>query len=441
VREIVKTLSARDKQKITRALALAEKIAPEARREALRSARESVHDDHPGLLMMRALADLLPRLNPQCQDRVIECVLVNSLLHGAGRRRELLTKAGKHVPSVILISPTMRCNLACEGCYAGEYSPTEDLERTLLQRIVDEGKDIGVYLFTLLGGEPFVYEGLLEFAGANPDSYFQVFTNGTMLSRAIVEQIARVGNVAPMLSLEGSRELTDARRGPGIWDRVMEAMDLLAEYGVPFGYSATVTRANWKALISPDFVDLMIAKGARLAWHFLYMPVGRDPDLTLMPTPQEREYFRRAIVELRSTRPFFAVDFWGDAPWVGGCIAGKRYMHITSEGWVEPCIFTHFATDNIREKGVLEAFNSPFFDEIRRRQPFNHNLFRPCMWLDNPHCSQAIMQVSGARPTHEGGDVMLTDLHEDLERYSVEAGRILDEAWDEAVRGGRIRQR
>jgi hypothetical protein len=183
----------------------------------------------------------------------------------------------------------------------------------------------------------------------------------------------------------------------------------------------------------------LVAKGARLGWHFLYVPIGRDPDLGLMPTPQEREDFRLGMVGLRATRPFFPVDFWGDAPWVGGCIAGRRYMHINSEGWVEPCIFTHFATGNIRDMSVLDAFTSPFFNEMRSRQPSNHNLYRPCMWLDNPHCSEAIMQASGAHPTHDGADVMLKQLHTELEAYSLEAGRILDPAWEEAKRGGRVR--
>jgi MoaA/NifB/PqqE/SkfB family radical SAM enzyme len=439
IREMVGTLSSDgDRKKIARALALAERFAPEARRDAIRTARQNLHDDHPALLMMRTLSGALDSLSPRCRERLIEAVVVNNLLRGGAIRRDLLSR-GLHAPSVMLISPTMRCNLACEGCYAAEYDSGRDLEPRLLQRIVDEGNEIGTYLFTMLGGEPFVYEGLLELAAANPGSYFQVFTNGTMLTQTTVERLAGLGNVAPMLSLEGTRDMTDARRGTGVHDAVLRAMDLLGEYGVPFGYSATVTRKNWRTLISAEFVDLLVAKGVRLGWHFLYMPIGRDPDLGLMPTPQEREEFRLGMVELRATRPFFPVDFWGDAPWVGGCIAGRRYMHINSEGWVEPCIFTHFATSNIRDLTVLDAFNSPFFNEIRSRQPFNHNLYRPCMWLDNPHCSEAIMEASGARPTHDGADVMLKELHAELQTYSLEAGRILDPAWEEAKRGGRIR--
>ena len=129
-----------------------------------------------------------------------------------------------------------------KGCYAAEYSPDQDLDRALMQKIVDEGNDMGVYLFTLLGGEPFMWDELLDFARENKDAYFQVFTNGTLLDHDTIDELAKVGNIAPMLSLEGSPELTDQRRGDGVHDQVMEIMDHLGEAGVLFGYSCTVTR-------------------------------------------------------------------------------------------------------------------------------------------------------------------------------------------------------
>ena len=151
-------------------------------------------------------------------------------------------------------------------------------------------------------------------------------------------------------------------------------------------------------LLSDEFVDPLVAKGAALSWHFLYMPVGGAPDTTLMPTPEQRNQIRLGIQRLRNTKAMFPVDFWGDAPYVKGCIAGKHYIHINNEGWVEPCIFTHFATDNVNDVSLKEAFSSAFFQEIRRRQPFNHNLLMPCMLIDNPHHSREIIEQTGAHP-------------------------------------------
>jgi len=415
-----------DKAKIIKAFKLAEMITPDAHKGSVRFLCDKVEADHPVLLMSRHVTT---KLSPECRDRFIECLVVNTLLRGVAKRKELTETTGMLAPTTLLMSPTMRCNLTCAGCYAGEYSPDQDLDRELLQRIVDEGNDMGVYLFTFLGGEPFLYPDLLGFARANRDSMFQIFTNGTLLTDEIIAELAKVGNVALMLSVDGTPELTDQRRGPGVHQKVMSVMDRLGQAGVMFGYSATVTRNNWQVLVSDEFVDPLVAKGAMIAWHFLYMPIGREPDVDMMPTPSDREQFRLGIHRLRATKPFFPVDFWGDAPWVGGCIAGKHYMHITSEGWVEPCIFTHFATDNIRDMSLLEAFNSPFFREIRSRQPFNQNLLMPCMWIDNPNCSREIMACTGAHPTHDGADSILTDLQDEMDAYSAEAGRVFNPIW------------
>lgn len=415
-----------DKPKIIKAFKLAERITPESYKGSVRFLRDKVEADHPVLLMSRHVTT---NLSPNVRERFIECLVVNTLLRGLAKRKELTQRTGTVAPTTILMSPTMRCNLACAGCYAGEYSPDQDLERDLLQRIVDEGNEMGVYLFTFLGGEPFMYRDLLGFARANRDSMFQVFTNGTLITDEVIAELAELGNIALMLSVDGTPELTDQRRGPGVHQRVMSVMDRLGEAGVLFGYSATVTSGNWDVLVSDEFVDPLVDKGAMIGWHFLYMPIGREPDVQMMPTPAQREGFRKGILRLRATKPLFPVDFWGDAPWVGGCIAAKHYMHITSEGWVEPCIFTHFATDNIRDVSLLEAFNSRFFCEIRDRQPFNENLLMPCMWIDNPSCAREIMACTGACPTHDGADSMLVDLPEEMDAYSLEASRVFDPAW------------
>ena len=256
-----------------------------------------------------------------------------------------------------------------------------------------------------------------------------MFTNGTLLDDDTIDELAEVGNIAPMLSLEGTPEMTDQRRGRGVHGRSWRSWTTSARPGVLFGYSVTVARNNWRMLVSDEFVDPLVAKGAMLSWHFLYMPVGRDPSVELMLTPEERNEFRLGIQRIRDTKPMFPVDFWGDAPCVNGCIAGKHYMHINSEGWVEPCIFTHFATDNIHDVSLLEAFNSPYFREIRSRQPFNHNLLMPCMLIDNPTMSREIMALTGAQPTHPGAESMFTQLQVDIDAYAAEVDRVYEPVW------------
>jgi MoaA/NifB/PqqE/SkfB family radical SAM enzyme len=427
INEMIKLAGCGDKKKILRAVQLAEKVTPDEYKGAVRHVRGKIEADHPALDIARHISQ---DLSPKCRDRFIECLVINTLLRGVAKRKQYIASTpGVWAPTTILISPTMRCNLSCTGCFAGEYSPDRDLEPELIQSIVEQANEMGVYFFTILGGEPFMYDRLLDLAARNQECYFQVYTNGTLLDEGLVDELAGLGNVAPMLSLEGDEASTDARRGKGVYRHLLEMMDLLGDRGVLYGYSATVTRDNWRMLVSDEWVDPLVAKGAAISWHFLYMPIGRDPSTAPMLNAAERNAFREGIWRIRDTKPIFPVDFWGDAPYVKGCIAGKHYMHIDSEGWVEPCIFTHFATDNIRDTSLTDAFNSPFFREIRSRQPFSHNLFKPCMLIDQPEQSREIMALTGAHPTHPGAESLFTQLSHDLDEYAAEVERVYAPVW------------
>jgi MoaA/NifB/PqqE/SkfB family radical SAM enzyme len=428
IKEMLRLATSDNKANIVRAIALAEKITPDNHKAEMRFVKEKVQEDHPALNIAR---HVVRDLSPSCRDGFINAFVVNALLRGSQKRQAFSQSTGLRTPFTVLVSPTMRCNLRCEGCYASEYSHQSDMSGELVQRVVDEAAEMGVYLITVLGGEPFMRTDLLDIAAANPDTYFQVFSNGTLVKPEQIARIAELGNVALMLSIEGDEATTDARRGAGTYRKLLGTMELLKEHGVLFGYSATVTRHNWQTLLSDEFVDPLVARGAAISWHFLYMPVGGAPDMSLMPTPEQRNEFRLGIQRLRNTKAMFPVDFWGDAPWVGGCIAGKHYLHINNEGWVEPCIFTHFATDNIAETSLAAAFNSPYFREIRARQPFNHNLLMPCMLIDNPEQSREIMAACHACPTHAGAESLVTGLCGALDEYSADVTRLYEPLWDE----------
>ncbi|MHB1417676.1 MAG: radical SAM protein, partial [Chloroflexota bacterium] len=374
----------------------------------------------------------LREVHPHVQARLAETMLGRHHLWGR-RRRRYLWDHGAVVPFLILVSPTMRCNLRCPGCYAGEYGHEDDLPTEVFDRVIAQAKDVGVHMMILLGGEPMVYRPLMDLFAKHPDMVFMMFTNGTLVTEAVAREMHRLGNVVPIFSLEGFEEDTDARRGQGTFQKVMQAMDFSRKYGLFFGFSSMLTRDNLDTVIGDPFNDMLVQKGAILGWHFLYMPVGRDPDLSLMPTPEQRERMRtHGASRIRAEKPLFVADFWNDAPWVGGCIAGGRqYIHINSYGDVEPCIFCHFATDNVKEKSLFECLQSPYFKAIQARQPYNENLLRPCMLIDHPHVFRELYKEYQPHPTHPGAEDMVGPLAPTLDRYSQEAGAILDRAWRE----------
>lgn len=180
------------------------------------------------------------------------------------------------------------------------------------------------------------------------DCIFMPFTNGTLFNEKLADKVQKLGNIIPMFSLEGFEKETDARRGKGVFKQVMHGMDLLRERGVLFGVSTATGRNNIDTVISDEFINMLIEKGAKMSWYFIFMPVGEDPDFNLMLTPEQRIYLGKEVRKIRNEKPYFAIDFFNDAPYVGGCIAGKYYCHINSHEDVEPCIFAHFATDNLK---------------------------------------------------------------------------------------------
>ena len=204
----------------------------------------------------------------------------------------------------------------------------------------------------------------------------------------------------PAISLEGFETANDGRRGSGVYEKVMAAMKLLREHKLPFGISVCYTSQNYMDVCSEKFFDMIVEAGALFVWFFHYMPVGNGAAPNLLPTPEQRTDVYRRIREYRNTKPIFSMDFQNDAEYVGGCIAGgRRYLHITAKGDVEPCVFIHYSNANIRECTLLEALKSPIFMAYHDGQPFNENMLRPCPMLENPEKLRAMVKKTNAKST------------------------------------------
>lgn len=422
-------LSNSSKENLIRFTRLAEKIPQkDSYREKIGWIRELFQRDHPSLEIARRI---LSESNPKQREKVVQ-FLVDQFLEGTNRRKDFASKTGFYPPRSILISPTMRCNLHCYGCYAGDYSKEGELEAEEIDRILNEAEEMGIHLAVVLGGEPFLRKDLFEIYSRHPRMIFHVFTHGGFLDEAIVEKIASMGNVSPAISLEGFDEATDRRRGKGHFQQVMRGMGLLREAKVLFACSLTQTRENANVLVSDEFMDFLIEKGVILIWYFMCLPVGRSPDIEWMPTPMQREQLRQALIRFRLTKPVLFVDFWNDGQITNGCMAGGRmYFHINARGDVEPCVFCHFASDNIKGKTLFEVLNSPLFKEIRSRQTHFKNLLRPCMLIDAPEIAREMISLPGVSFTHPRADHFFTHLHESIDQYSREYGAIAEPVWEE----------
>ena len=200
----------------------------------------------------------------------------------------------------------------------------------------------------------------------------------------------------------------------------------------------TYTSENIDLITTDEFVQYYIDKGAIFAWYFMFMPVGKDPILELVPTPEQRVYCGDRVAELRKNHPLFMADFWNDGPAAGGCLAGARhYLHILNSGRIEPCVFAHFGVDNIRDVSILEAANSPFFKAIRQEFPYNDiaNLKRPCMIIDNPQVLRKVVDEHLIPEGHQHSEDIIRDpeVVEWIDDYAEEFKNLTDPVWLELI--------
>ncbi len=380
-------------------------------------------------------------------DSVDHDLLTNMLLTfgieagyvGTSTLRANREKYNCNIPWVILMDPTSACNLKCKGCWASEYGYKSNLALDDMRKIVTEAKALGTHFFMFTGGEPLVRKkDILTLIKENSDCIFLAFTNGTLVDDQFCEDIKEAGNLALALSIEGTEETTDTRRGDGVFKKVTDAMKILKKHKCIFGTSVCYTSQNYKAVTSDWFYDMEIEAGAKFAWYFHYMPVGSDADTNLLLTPEQREHVYRAIRKKREQKggkAIFTIDFQNDGEFVGGCIAGGRnYFHVNSEGDVEPCVFIHYSDSNIREKSVLECLKSPLFRQYYKGQPFNDNMLRPCPMLENPDKLRQIVSMTGAKSTNLNCPESADKLCDKCDKYAEEWAPKAKEIWEEKAR-------
>jgi len=400
----------------------------------IREIRKYFKASHPAVEFARRMAR---GLSPNCRDKFVRNFIINAGIIGINKHMEYAKIHGYEPPWFILFSPTMRCNLRCVGCSTREYARDTDLPFEIMDRALTEAKEeMGVYFVVTEGGETFVREDMLDFYARHNDVSFQVYTNGTLIDKKMAKRLAKLGNVAPVISVEGFEKETDERRGRGIWQKLIQAMDNLKEEGVFFGFSVTHHRHNTDVITSDEFFDFMINKGCYIGWFFQYIPLGKNPDISLMATPEQRNKLRQAVDRVRNSKPIFIGDFWNDGRYVNGCIAARQYLHINNKGDVEPCAFMHFAVDNIRNKSLKEIMESPFFRAIRERQnavgaprAYSDNMLTPCCIIDQPWVLREIVKEHGAHPTDGAGDLLDGRVAGALDEYSKGLHEIYDPVW------------
>ncbi|HBU6431893.1 TPA: radical SAM protein [Klebsiella oxytoca] len=349
----------------------------------------------------------LQSLSVNCRKKLISNLIFNHIVDGALLRDKAGNENNTHIPFLVLISPTYECNLECKGCYSALYGNKFHYTEAEIFDIIQQFYDLGVRFFTFTGGEPFVYKPIMKIFEQFYDCYFMVFTNGTMLTDSRIQKLAKLGNVSITISIEGFEEMTDWRRGDGTYKKIISAYDRLNKNGVLCGASVMATSKNHNQICSTEFWDFLINElGVKYSWVFQYMPMGRGATMELVPSGKQRYDRFHFLEDLRkSGRLAFLADFWNHGFLVNGCMSGgANYLHVNAKGGVEPCVFQPYATDNVREKRIVDILKSKFFEGYKKQIPFNDNLMQPCPIIDNPEKFREHIQNCGATPQHEGSE-------------------------------------
>jgi len=318
----------------------------------------------------------------------------------AALRRRRSARRGLLVPMGIGLSPTMRCNLRCTGCYARFHSRGEEMPFETVRSTVSSAEARGVFLFVITGGEPYMRPEMLELYRAHRQSVFLTVSNGTLIDEATARQIASCGNVLPMISIEGNEAQTDERRGAGVHRQVLACMERLKRHGVLFGFSSVVARNNLETLAGDGFVSEMVERGCSVGFYNDLIPLTQE-ELPQVPDPAGQELFRARLAGLRRRYPILLVHLPEDEydP-TGRCLAvGGGAMHINARGFVEPCPFAHYARENVCNGSFDDALRSPFLAAIRSHPTVLMHGAVGCALVHNAETLEAIAAAIGARPT------------------------------------------
>jgi MoaA/NifB/PqqE/SkfB family radical SAM enzyme len=321
-------------------------------------------------------------------------------LHKRRRRR------GENFPPFLFISIISSCQLRCQGCWVDVAAPAQKLSLDDLNRIIGDAKAHGNAYFGILGGEPFLHPEVLDLFAAHPDCYFQVFTNGQLITDDVASELARLGNVTPLVSIEGSEVVSDERRGRlNVLTKTLAGLEACRRHGLLIGVATSVCQTNID-LVSEHWLRRLIAMGVHYVWFHTYRVVGPNPNPQLALRPEQVRAVRKFIVQMRARLPIAIVDaYWDDRGEALCPMATGVSHHIGPGGHIEPCPVIQFATSNVRNvSSVYDTMvQSAFLRDFREAAA---GATQGCIVLERPDIVRDLVLKHEAYDSTQRGTAM-----------------------------------
>jgi MoaA/NifB/PqqE/SkfB family radical SAM enzyme len=307
---------------------------------------------------------------------------------------------GEYFPPFLYISILNSCNLRCQGCWVDVDKPRESLKLSELNKIVTDAKNHGNAFFGVLGGEPFMHPELFDFLRAHPDCYFQVFTNGQMITEKAAATLRQLGNATPLVSVEGTETVSNERRGgKDVLNRTLRGLQNCLDAKLLTGVATSLCKTNIDDLLTESWLQKLIHMGVHYTWYHTYRPVGPKITEELALSPEQITRVRRFVVEQRARMPIAIVDAYYDHNGKALCpMATGISHHIGPTGGIEPCPIIQFATDSVRtDRDLYDVFNQSAFLKDFRETAARHT--RGCIVLERPDLMKDLVSRHSAKDT------------------------------------------
>ena len=307
-------------------------------------------------------------------------------------------KKGVFFPPFLYLSIINSCNLRCQGCWVDVESPRESIDINRLNRLIDEAKEHGNSFFGLLGGEPFMHPQLLDVLAHQQDAYFQIFTNGQLITDKVAARLRELGNATPLISIEGREVVSDQRRGKkDVYNRTLKGLDTAIRHKLLTGVATSVCKSNIRDLLTESWLDELIDRGVHYVWFHSYRPVGPMMHEDLGLTREELVETRQFITEMRAKKPIAIVDAYYDHDGNALCpMATGISHHVNPKGGIEPCPIIQFASESIDdERGIYKTLTQSKFLKDFREATARET--RGCVMLERPDLVEELIERHDAK--------------------------------------------
>ncbi len=282
-------------------------------------------------------------------------------------RFALARATGRKFPLMVTMSLTDRCNFRCDYCELPHMERPE-MSTADWHRAIDELADAGMMRVSLMGGEPLLRKDIGELIDHLKDRGVNVAmnTNGWLFPQRI-DVISKLDLVC--ITLDGPREINDAQRHPGAYDKVLAAIDLAKSRGVQVITMTVMTKGG---LDTVDHVlEIAKAKGIR-AFFQVEHPADGNVNLTIgpqisddgiaavathllrrkaegWPVGPSKTFLEQLANQGTGARRFYKCE---------DCFASRYFLSITPSGTVVPCPLTYRSPQELdgRVVGFARAF-------------------------------------------------------------------------------------